>query len=148
MGVCLSALQELRTRKCTFKEIDIDLCNKFREYLLNVKKLRRNGRISRNSASGYCSTFMGFFKIINRNGLIKTSVNDFLHKIETEDVVKEYLFVEELYKLAETQCKKSILKTAFLFSRMTSLRISDILSLCWESIVEYVAGGKCVHIIT
>lgn len=32
--------------KCTFEEIDIDLCNKFREYLLNVKKLRRNGRIS------------------------------------------------------------------------------------------------------
>ena len=31
---------------------------------------------------------------------------------------------------------------------MTSLRISDILSLCWEDIVDYSAGGKCVHIIT
>ena len=28
--------------KCTFEEIDIDLCNKFREYLLSAKKLRRN----------------------------------------------------------------------------------------------------------
>ena len=134
--------------KCTFEEIDIDLCNKFREYLLNAKKLRRNGRITRNSASGYWSTFRGFLKILYRNGMIKTNVNDFLEKIETEDVMKEALSVEELYKLAETPCKKPILKTASLFSCMTSLRISDILSLCWEDIVDYSAGGKCVHIIT
>ena len=134
--------------KCTFEEIDIDLCNKFREYLLSAKKLRRNGRITRNSASGYWSTFRGFLKILYRNGMIKTNVNDFLEKIETEDVMKEALSVEELYKLAETPCKKPILKTASLFSCMTSLRISDILSLCWEDIVDYSAGGKCVHIIT
>ena len=134
--------------KCTFEEIDIDLCNKFREYLLSAKKLRRNGRITRNSASGYWSTFRGFLKILYRNGMIKTNVNDFLEKIETEDVVKEYLSVEELYKLAETPCKKPILKIASLFSCMTSLRISDILALCWEDIVDYSAGGKCVHIVT
>ena len=56
--------------------------------------------------------------------------------------------MEELYKLAETPCKKPVLKTASLFSCMTSLRISDILALCWEDIVDYSAGGKCVHIIT
>lgn len=134
--------------KCTFEEIDIDLCNKFREYLLNVKKLRRNGSISQNSASGYWSTFRGFLKILYRNGLIRTNVNDFLEKIETEDIVKDYLSIEELYILAETPCRKPVLKTASLFSCMTSLRISDILVLRWEDIVDYSAGGKCVHIIT
>ena len=134
--------------KCTFEEIDVDLCNKFREYLLNVRQLRRDRPISKNSASGYWSTFRGFLKILYRNRMIKTNVNDFLDKIETEDVVKEYLSVDELYKLAETPCKKPILKIASLFSCMTSLRISDILALCWEDIVDYSAGGKCVHIIT
>ncbi len=134
--------------KCSFEEIDLDLCNKFREYLLTARKLKRNGRITRNSASGYWSTFRGLLKILYRNGMIKTNVNDFLDKIETEDVVKDYLSVEELYKLAETPCKKPVLKTASLFSCMTSLRISDILALCWEDIVDYSAGGKCVHIIT
>lgn len=134
--------------KCTFEEIDIDLCNKFREYLLTDKKLKRNGRITRNSASGYWSTSRGLLKILYRNGLIRTNVNDFLEKIETEDVVKDYLSVEELYKLAETPCKKPLLKTASLFSCMTSLRISDILALCREDIVDYSAGGKCVHIVT
>ena len=46
--------------KCSFEEIDVDLCNKFREYLLNAKQLRRPERpISRNSAVGYWSTFRG-----------------------------------------------------------------------------------------
>ena len=134
--------------KCTFEEIDIDLCNKFREYLLNAKQLRRDGHISKNSASGYWSTFRGLLKILYRNRLIKTNINDFLDKIETEDTPKEYLSVEELYKLAETPCKKPILKTAALFSCLTSLRISDILSLQWHEIVDFAAGGKCVHTIT
>lgn len=43
--------------------------------------------------------------------------------------------MEELYKLAETPCKKPLLKTASLFSCMTSPRISDILALCWEDII-------------
>ena len=134
--------------KCTFEEIDIDLCNKFREYLLNAKQLRRDGRISKNSASGYWSTFRGLLKILYCNRLIKTNINDFLDKIETEDTPKDYLSVEELYKLAETPCKKPILKTAALFSCLTSLRISDILSLQWHEIVDFAAGGKCVHTIT
>ena len=134
--------------KCTFEEIDIDLCNKFREYLLNAKQLRRDGRISKNSASGYWSTFRGLLKILYHNRLITTNINDFLDKIATEDTPKDYLSVEELYKLAETPCKKPILKTASLFSCLTSLRISDILSLQWHEIVDFAAGGKCVHTIT
>ena len=109
---------------------------------MTAKKLKRNGNITRNSASGYWSTFRGLLKILYRNGLIRNNVNDFLEKIETEDVVKDYLSVEELYKLAETPCKKPVLKTASLFSCMTSLRISDILALCWEDIVDYSAGAS------
>ena len=134
--------------KCTFEEIDVDLCNRFREYLLNARLLKRDGYITRNSASGYWSTFRGFLKILYRNRMIKTNVNDFLEKIEPEDVVKDYLSVEVLYCLAETPCKIPVLKTASLFSCLTSLRLSDVLSLCWEEIVDFAAGGKCVHTIT
>ena len=78
----------------------------------------------------------------------KANINDFLEKIEPEDVVKDYLSVEELYCLVETPCKIPVLKTASLFSCLTSLRLSDILTLCWEEIVDFAAGGKCVHTIT
>lgn len=135
--------------KCTFAEIDVDLCNGFREYLLRARQLKRPGRlISRNSASGYWSTFRGLLKTLYRNKYIRTNVNDFLEKIETVDVAKDFLSVDELYKLAETPCDIPVIKTASLFSCLTSLRISDILALQWEDIVDYPAGGKCVHIIT
>ena len=80
--------------------------------------------------------------------MIRTNVNDFLEKIETEDVAKVYLSFEELYKPAETPCKKPVLKTASPFSCMTSLRISDVLVICREDIMDYSAGGKCLHIVT
>ena len=83
-----------------------------------------------------------------RHSAARTIHNYFFEKIETEDTPKDYLSVEELYKLAETPCKKRILKTAALFSCLTSLRISDILSLQWHEIVDFAAGGKCVHTIT
>ena len=83
-----------------------------------------------------------------RHSAARTIHNYFFLKIETEDTPKDYLSVEELYKLAETPCKKPILKTAALFSCLTSLRISDILSLQWHEIVDFAAGGKCVHTIT
>lgn len=79
--------------------------------------------------------------------MIKINVNDFLEKIEIEDVMKEVLFVEELYKLVEIFCKKFILKMVLLFFCMISLCISDIFLLCWEDIVDYFVGGKCVYII-
>ena len=135
--------------KCTFGDIDVDLCNRFREYLLNARQLKRSERpVSRNSAAGYWSTFRGLLNIMYRDKLIRTNVNDFLEKIETNDVIKDYLSVEELYKLAETPCEKPVLKAASLFVCLTSLRISDVLALRWEDIVDYSAGGKCVHIIT
>ena len=40
--------------QCTFGEVNVDLCKKFREYLLNAKQLKHCNRpISLNSASGY-----------------------------------------------------------------------------------------------
>ncbi len=135
--------------KCTFEEIDVDLCNRFRDYLLNARQLKHpDRRVSRNSASGYWSTFRGFLNMVYRNNLLRTNVNDYLDKIEPVDVKKDFLSVDEVYKLVETPCDIPVLKTAALFSCLTSLRISDILALRWEDIVDYSAGGKCVHIIT
>ena len=134
--------------KCTFEDITLDLCVKFRTYLLSAKQLKNsNRRVSKNSASGYWSTFRGLLKILYRHRLIKTNINDYLDKIETEDIVKDYLSVEDLYRLAETPCKIPVLKSASLFSCLTSLRLGDILALRWEEIVDFPAGGKCVHIV-
>ena len=99
--------------KCTFEEIDVELCNKFREYLLNARQLKRDGYITRNSASGYWSTFRGFLKILYRNRLIKANINDFLEKIEPEDVVKDYLSVRNCTVWPKRHARYQLLKTVF-----------------------------------
>lgn len=135
--------------KCTFAEIDRELCNGFREYLLNAKQLKHpNRRVSQNSAAGYWSTFRGLLNLLHRDKYITENINDYLEKIETTDVLKETLSQEEVFRLVDTPCRRPIAKTAALFSCLTSLRLSDVLKLRWDEIVDYPAGGKCVHTIT
>lgn len=56
---------------CTCGEVTVDLCKKFREYLLGANQLRLTHlKISKNSAAGYYSTFRGFINIAYREILL------------------------------------------------------------------------------
>ena len=91
--------------QCTFGEVNVDLCKKFREYLLNAKQLKHSNRpISLNSASGYYSTFRGLLKIAYRDKWLRENINDYLDKIEPQDVKKEYLTLDEV----KTTCRHSL----------------------------------------
>lgn len=69
-------------------DITVKLRQDCREYLLKANKLRLKGKISINSASGYYSTFRGLLKIAYIDKVIKENVNDFLDKIEPQEVKK------------------------------------------------------------
>ena len=133
---------------CTFGDVTIELCQGFREYLLNAKQLKRKGNVSVNSASGYFSTFRGLLKIAYRDKWLRENINDFLDKIEAKEVKKEYLTLDEVKLLAQTPCEHEILKRASLFSCLTGLRISDILNLCWEDFELAPDQGYCIRIKT
>lgn len=135
--------------KCTFEDITIDLCRRFRIYLLNTKQLKNDKLyISQNSASGYFSTFRALLKIAYRDKLLHENINDFLESIETIDTKIEYLTLDELKSLANTPCAIPVLKSASLFSCLTGLRISDVLKLDWNEIVEASDGGFCMRLRT
>ncbi len=136
--------------KCTFGEVTVDLCNRFRDYLQDARQLKnKNYRISQNSASGYFSTFRALLKVAYKEKFFRENLNDFLDSIETTDVKKEYLTLDEVKLLANTPCDDyPILKTASLFSCMTGLRISDILKLDWKEIEPASDGGYCMRLRT
>lgn len=130
---------------CTFQDVTVDLCNNFREYLLNAHNLRLTHRkISQNSAAGYHSTFRGLLKIAYRDKFLHENLNDYLDKIETKEVKRDFLTAEELKRLAATPCKIEVLKKASLFSCLTGLRISDIMQLEWNHIQMAPDGGMCI----
>ena len=107
-----------------------------------------NRPISLNSASGYYSTFRGLLKIAYRDKWFRENINDYLDKIEPQDVKKEYLTLNEVKQLAATPCDIPVLKAASLFACLTGLRISDILNLQWEDFTIAPDQGYCLRIRT
>ena len=128
--------------KCSFGEVNVDLCKRFRTYLLNAKQLKHTRhKVSLNSAAGYYSTFRGLLKIAYRDKLLRENINDFLDK-------KEYLTLDEVKQLAATPCDIPVLKAASLFSCLTGLRISDIMNLQWSDFGIAPDHGYCIRIRT
>lgn len=126
---------------CTFGDITIDFCNRFRSYLLNANQIKHTKRkINRNSAAGYFSLFRALLKEAHKERLLKENLNDYLDQIDYEEVKKDFLTVDEVKKLAATECRLLGLKRASLFSILTGLRLSDILNLKWEDIRQDADG--------
>ncbi|MCM1502058.1 MAG: site-specific integrase [Bacteroidales bacterium] len=135
--------------KCTFAEVNVDLCNKFREHLSTTNRIKSDKlKLSQNSEAGYWSTFRAFLAIAFKEGYLKENVNDYLDKLETKETRREFLTLDELNLLAKPECDYPVLKAASLFSCLTGLRLSDILQLEWKHIEDYSSGGKCVRIKT
>ena len=65
---------------------------------------------------------------------IKDDLTDETQTITMVETHKKYLTLDELNKLAKTDCRYPVLKRAALFSALTGLRFSDILKLKWGEI--------------
>lgn len=86
--------------KCTFGEINVDLCNRFREYLLTAPQgLHKNRKLHINSAANYWSTFRASIHTAYRDRKIKENPNGFLERIETIPTDKEPSFTRRGYPL-------------------------------------------------
>lgn len=131
--------------KCTFAEVTITMCEKFREYLLSANQLSRTDmKLTKNSAAGYFSTFRGALKLAYKSRLLKVNINDYLDKIQEEETETVYLTEAELKHLANVDCPIPVLKKAALFSCMTGFRISDILDLDWKHVMKSPDEGYCI----
>ena len=133
--------------KCTFGEIDVDLCVRFMEYMQTTPQIHRTEKkLHTNTAAGYWSTFRAVLHTAYRDHKIKENPNGFLDRIDTIPTEKEHLSQQELITLAETPCKCEVLKVAFLFSWLTGLRKSDIMALTWNKLQPYGDGGMFITV--
>lgn len=132
---------------CRFGDLSVELCERFRSYLLHANQLRHpHLKLSRNSAAGYFSAFRSLLREAYRERLLKENLNDYLTHIKHEEVRKDYLSADEVKMLAATPCRIPVLKNASLFAILTGLRISDIIRLRWEDIHQGANGGTVMSI--
>ena len=99
----------------------------FREFL-------EGQELSQNTKSLYFDKFRACINQAYRDGIIADNPLKRVSGIKHEESKREYLTIEEVQRLAETECDNEMVKRAFLFSCLTGLRWSDIKQLRWGDI--------------
>lgn len=130
--------------------IDKKYCVGFIEFLNNTKK--SNGEpLSSYTKIMYCNHLNEMLSRAVKGGMIYKnpfSEVDKREKPKKPETSRVFLDIEEVKKLAETECKVPVIKQAFMFSCFCGLRISDIRRLKWSDIREVTNedGTKSWHL--
>ena len=134
------ALRLFRGDYIAFRDVDKEFLSEFTDYLRQMPKaskygvLKTGGRLSNNSVVSYYGTLRTAINRAYKEGIITvnpTKELDFASKVRQEPSRREYLTLDELKTLINTECRHEIVKRAFLFSCLCGLRVSDIRKLRW-----------------
>ena len=143
------ALRLFRGDYIAFRDVDKELLSEFTDYLRQMPKaskygvLKTGGRLSNNSVVSYYGTLRTAINRAYKEGIITvnpTKEFDFASKVRQEPSRREYLTLDELKTLINTECRHEIVKRAFLFSCLCGLRVSDIRKLRWCDLQR--SGGR------
>ncbi len=134
------ALRLFRGDYIAFRDVEKEFLSEFTDYLRQMPKaskygvLKTGGRLSNNSVVSYYGTLRTAINRAYKEGIITvnpTKEFDFASKVRQEPSRREYLTLDELKTLINTECRHEIVKRAFLFSCLCGLRVSDIRKLRW-----------------
>jgi integrase len=143
---CLKHLERYCNEKTTFKDIDADWIEGFKDYLENADKdayKKRNLKdrvftpLSQNSKVSYFNKLRACINQAFEDRIIPTNPMRGIEGFRQDETERAYLTLEEVKKLAATPCKYPSIKKAFLFSCLTGLRKSDIEKLTWEEVQKF-----------
>ena len=143
------ALKLFRGDYIAFRDVDKEFLSEFTDYLRQMPKaskygvLKAGGRLSNNSVVSYYGTLRTAINRAYKEGIITvnpTKEFDFASKVRQEPSRREYLTLDELKTLINTECRHEIVKRAFLFSCLCGLRVSDIRKLKWCDLQR--SGGR------
>ena len=143
------ALRLFRGDYIAFRDVDKEFLSEFTDYLRQMPKaskygvLKTGGRLSNNSVVSYYGTLRTAINRAYKEGIITvnpTKEFDFASKVRQEPSRREYLTLDELKTLINTECRHEIVKRAFLFSCLCGLRVSDIRKLKWCDLQR--SGGR------
>lgn len=119
-------------------DIDKTFCEGFLYYLRHTKT-KWGKPLSENSMKTYFTMLGTILKravldgVIAKNPIELIDSHDRIGLVESDRV---YLTVEELKAMADAECWSEVSKRAFMFACFCGLRISDIMKLTWDDIIE------------
>lgn len=140
---CLKHLEKYEpNQNITFAEITPKWVQGFRDYLENdavawgndYRKRIKDHPLSRNSKLSYFNKLRACLTQAYEDRIIQYNPIRGIENFKEEEGTRMYLTIDEVKKLAQTECEYPNIKRAFLFSCLTGLRRSDVLRLTWSEI--------------
>lgn len=125
-------------REVPMDRIDERWLENFKEYLgqcTTIKGKQKAVKLNPNSQSSYFNKIRAALRIAFNQRMIKENPASRVKCIKGKDSHREFLTLEELQKLAATECELPMLKQLFLCSALTGLRYSDLKNLRWGNIM-------------
>lgn len=138
---CYNHFRFFVKNSCICAEVDIELCRKFRSYLLSAHQFRDPKRpLAYGTIYNYYLKFRSLLHNAYRDHVIDENLALQVEHMAHKTTRREFLTPSELRTLSRTPCDIGVLKRASLFSCETGLRLSDIAALEWENIVPNIEG--------
>ncbi len=138
---CLKHLEKYeKNPKITLSQITPKWIGGFKDYLEH--KATASGRKSNtiplapNSCHSYFNKLKACLRHAYEEGVIPVNPMLRVESPKAEEVKRMYLTMEEIRRLAETECEHPTTKKIFLFSCLTGLRRSDITRLTWNDVQQ------------
>lgn len=128
-----------------FEEIDENFIKKVRNYFDTEAKTKSDTLLSLNSKYSYFNKFKACLRAAFDEGYLSINYASKAKSFEQAESQREYLTYKELQALANTNCKYSVLKRAFIFSCLTGLRWSDINTMTWSEVRDEDNGISRVN---
>ena len=140
---CLKHLEGFCKHDTTFRDVDSLFVDGFQDYLNQIKSklgrpLSQNSKVRYFEKLRYCINRALEDRIISNNPL--KGIKGF----KIEETHRVYLTLEEVRKMAATECKYIGLYNAFLFSCLTGIRKSDIEKITWSQVYEEGAYKRII----
>lgn len=142
---CLHHLKKYEPREdITFAEITPEWVQGFKDYLDNkavawqhdVRERTKDKPLARNSKVSYFNKLRACLNQAFEERIIAVNPMRGIDNFKAEEGTRMYLTIDEVRKLAETECDYPKIKNAFLFSCLTGLRRSDIVKMTWGEVYQ------------
>ena len=130
-------LEHYTNGKLLFKDITLTFAEDYKHFLLTTNSLKRKEtKLSQNTALSYFTKFKTALKQAFIDEILSTDINSRIKNIKEQETNRTDLTIEELNKLANTECKNDLLKRSSIFSALTGLRFSDVKNLSWKNVYK------------
>jgi len=142
---CLHHLKRYeKNERITFAQITPEWVEGFRKYLdddaraweHDKRKRNKEKPLARNSKLSYFNKLRACLNQAFEDRIIPFNPCRGVENFKAEEGTRMYLTIDEVRKIAQTECEYPRIKDAFLFSCLTGLRRSDIERLRWGDVFQ------------